>query len=214
MVLRQCLHQRLEHRAGSGGHGKKAEALLIADILLMRKSIHQFRQHWHEMVSHAYEDNVALMETLIDDGRDVTMLTNFCNRYVSPRGGSSTVPQQAARRDGVSGEISLIRRTRRSINIMYNARSTCSPPRRCSSMTTYKGNVERAPKPPAGRRCRSNPDADTGRVRLQEMLRDRRVIRRLAANAQDRFNRAIAGDTTARLIRPLPAPLMCGTNSS
>ena len=29
------------------------------------------------MVPHAYDDSVVLMERLIDDGRDVTMLTNF-----------------------------------------------------------------------------------------------------------------------------------------
>jgi 2-haloacid dehalogenase len=31
------------------------------------------------MVSHAYEDSVAIMEGLIAEGRDVTMLTNFAS---------------------------------------------------------------------------------------------------------------------------------------
>lgn len=56
---------------------EEAEALLIAEHPAHAESIRQFRRHWHEMVSHAYEDSVALMEALIDDGRDVTMLTNF-----------------------------------------------------------------------------------------------------------------------------------------
>src|SRR5690606_28855842 len=36
-----------------------------------------FRRHWHEMVPHAYDDSVALMEQLIDAGHDVTLLTNW-----------------------------------------------------------------------------------------------------------------------------------------
>jgi 2-haloacid dehalogenase len=56
---------------------EEAEALLIAEHPAHAENIRQFRRHWHEMVSHAYEDSVALMEALIDDGRDVTMLTNF-----------------------------------------------------------------------------------------------------------------------------------------
>ena len=39
--------------------------------------IRAFRANWHEMVPHAYEDSVAIMESLIDGGHDVTMLTNF-----------------------------------------------------------------------------------------------------------------------------------------
>ena len=39
--------------------------------------IRGFRANWHEMVSHHYADSVAIMEGLIDEGHDVTMLTNF-----------------------------------------------------------------------------------------------------------------------------------------
>src|SRR5690606_11098017 len=35
--------------------------------------------HWHEMVPHAYDGSVAILEELIDDGHDVTMLTNFAS---------------------------------------------------------------------------------------------------------------------------------------
>ncbi|WP_411033120.1 HAD family hydrolase [Shinella sp. BYT-45] len=55
----------------------EAEALLIAEHPDRVEHIRAFRKHWHEMVSHAYVESVAIMETLIAEGRDVTMLTNF-----------------------------------------------------------------------------------------------------------------------------------------
>ena len=56
-----------------------AEALLIADFPSHADNIRNFRLHWHEMVSHPYEDSVAILEGLIDQGHDVTMLTNFAS---------------------------------------------------------------------------------------------------------------------------------------
>ena len=55
----------------------EAEALLIERFPDEADNIRGFRRHWHEMVSHHYADSVAIMEGLIDDGHDVTMLTNF-----------------------------------------------------------------------------------------------------------------------------------------
>ncbi|NBB49001.1 HAD-IA family hydrolase [Rhizobium sp. CRIBSB] len=55
----------------------EAEALLIAQFPEREAHIRAFRQHWAEMVPHAYEDSVAIMTGLIADGHDVTMLTNF-----------------------------------------------------------------------------------------------------------------------------------------
>ena len=60
-----------------GRKWEEAEALLIEAHPDRTEHIRAFRKYWHEMVPHAYEDSVALMEALIDDGRDVTMLTNF-----------------------------------------------------------------------------------------------------------------------------------------
>ena len=57
----------------------EAEALLIADFPEQEDNIRAFRANWHEMVSHHYEDSVAIMLSLIEDGRDVTMLTNFAS---------------------------------------------------------------------------------------------------------------------------------------
>lgn len=56
---------------------EEAEALLIAEHPAHEDNIRNFRRHWHEMVPHAYDGSVAIMEGLIARGRDVTMLTNF-----------------------------------------------------------------------------------------------------------------------------------------
>ena len=60
-----------------GRKWEDAEALLIEAHPDRIEHIRAFRKHWHEMVSHAYVESVAIMETLITEGRDVTMLTNF-----------------------------------------------------------------------------------------------------------------------------------------
>ena len=71
-----CTHEwNLEQDRGRGW--PEAEALLIADYPSEAELIRAFRKHWHEMVSHHYADSVAIMERLIDEGRDVTVLTNF-----------------------------------------------------------------------------------------------------------------------------------------
>lgn len=55
----------------------EAEALLIARHPQEEELIRAFRRHWHEMVPHAYDDSVAILEQLVEAGRDVTLLTNF-----------------------------------------------------------------------------------------------------------------------------------------
>lgn len=54
-----------------------AEAELIEKFPDHAENIRAFRKHWHEMVVPAYQDSVAVMESLIDQAYDVTMLTNF-----------------------------------------------------------------------------------------------------------------------------------------
>src|SRR4029453_9887737 len=56
---------------------EEAEALLIAEHPDHEENIRNFRRVWHEMVPHAYEDSVAIMNGLIDAGHDVTLLTNW-----------------------------------------------------------------------------------------------------------------------------------------
>ncbi|WP_163269124.1 HAD family hydrolase [Chelativorans alearense] len=65
----------LEQDRGRGW--AEAEAELIALHPDREAHIRAFRRHWHEMVSHAYEGSVAILESLINGGHDVTMLTNF-----------------------------------------------------------------------------------------------------------------------------------------
>ncbi len=56
-----------------------AENLLIAEFPEEEKLIRAYRERWHDMVPHAYDDVVSIFNRLIDDGHDVTMLTNFNN---------------------------------------------------------------------------------------------------------------------------------------
>lgn len=55
----------------------EAEALAIAEHPAWVSEIRAFRQVWREMVSHAYDDSVAVLHAVLDAGYDVTMLTNF-----------------------------------------------------------------------------------------------------------------------------------------
>jgi 2-haloacid dehalogenase len=85
-----------------------AEALLIADHPEREEQIRSFRKFWHEMVPHHYEDSVAIMEGLIAEGRDVTMLTNFASdtfREAQQRFPFLTKPRGVT----VSGDIGLIK---------------------------------------------------------------------------------------------------------
>lgn len=71
-----CTHDwNLEQDRGRSW--EDAEALLIEQFPEKEEQIRYFRRYWHEMVPYAYEASVAIMEGLIDAGRDVTMLTNF-----------------------------------------------------------------------------------------------------------------------------------------
>ncbi len=85
-----------------------AEALLIADHPEREEQIRAFRKYWHEMVPHHYEDSVAILERLIAEGRDVTMLTNFASdtfREAQARFPFLTKPRGVT----VSGDIGLIK---------------------------------------------------------------------------------------------------------
>ncbi|MDM9623643.1 HAD family phosphatase [Rhizobium sp. S96] len=85
-----------------------AEALLIEAHPTREEHIRAFRKHWHEMVSHSYDDSVAIMEGLIADGQDVTMLTNFASdtfREAQVRFPFLTKPRGVT----VSGDVGLIK---------------------------------------------------------------------------------------------------------
>lgn len=96
----------LEQDRGRGW--SEAEALLIERHPQEADLIRGFRANWHEMVPHAYEDTVAIMEALIDAGRDVTMLTNFAaDTFVEARKRFPFLDRP--RGVTVSGEVRLIK---------------------------------------------------------------------------------------------------------
>ncbi len=87
---------------------EEAEGLLLARHPDHAENIRNFRLYWHEMVPHAYDDSVTLMERLIDQGRDVTMLTNFASdtyREAEERFPFLKLPRGVT----VSGDIKLIK---------------------------------------------------------------------------------------------------------
>jgi len=70
--------------------------------------IRAFRKYWQEMVPHAYVETVSLLERLIAEGRDVTMLTNFASdtfREVQTLYPFLTLPRGVT----VSGDVKLIK---------------------------------------------------------------------------------------------------------
>lgn len=91
-----------------GRSWEEAEALLIAEYPDEADNIRAFRKHWREMVSHAYEDSVAVMDELLDAGHDVTMLTNFAaDTFVEARHRFPFL--ERPRGVTVSGEIGIIK---------------------------------------------------------------------------------------------------------
>lgn len=75
------------------------EALLIREHPEHADNIRAWRGRWHETVPHALDDTVTIMQSLIEQGVDVTLLSNFnqhtfdevCVRFPflnSPRGGT------------------------------------------------------------------------------------------------------------------------------
>jgi 2-haloacid dehalogenase len=87
---------------------QEAEALLIAEHPDRAEHIRAFRKYWREMVPHAYDDSVAIMERLIAEGQDVTMLTNFASDTF--REAQSMYPFLAKPRGvTVSGDVGLIK---------------------------------------------------------------------------------------------------------
>jgi 2-haloacid dehalogenase len=90
----------------------EAELLLIEAHPDHAENILNFRRYWHEMVPHAYEDSVAIMEKLIARGHDVTMLTNFAaDTFAEARRRFPFL--ERPRGVTVSGEVGMIKPDRR-----------------------------------------------------------------------------------------------------
>ncbi|PSJ62485.1 HAD family hydrolase [Kumtagia ephedrae] len=91
-----------------GRSWEEAEALLIAEHPAHQENIRNFRRCWHEMVPHAYDDTVGIMEGLIEAGHDVTMLTNFAaDTFVEARKRFDFLDRP--RGVTVSGEVRMIK---------------------------------------------------------------------------------------------------------
>lgn len=96
----------LEQDRGRGWD--EAEQELIALYPHHEEMIRAFRKGWREMVSHAYEDTVEIFERVINEGRDVTMLTNFASDTF--REAREIFPfLNLARGVTVSGEVGLLK---------------------------------------------------------------------------------------------------------
>ncbi|MCT8991454.1 HAD family phosphatase [Chelativorans sp. SCAU2101] len=102
-----CTHEwNLEQDRGRTW--EEAEAELLAVHPDEETNIRAFRRYWHEMVSHAYEDSVEILEGLLDAGHDVTMLTNFAaDTFAEARKRFPFL--EKPRGVTVSGEIGLIK---------------------------------------------------------------------------------------------------------
>ncbi|MBA3446714.1 MAG: HAD family phosphatase [Pseudaminobacter sp.] len=87
---------------------EEAEALLLASHPEHAENIRNFRRSWHEMVPHAYDDSVELMDRLIDAGHDVTLLTNWAaDTFVEARKRFAFLDRP--RGVTVSGDIGMIK---------------------------------------------------------------------------------------------------------
>ena len=86
----------------------EAEGLLIAEWPDQADRIRAFRAGWPKMVHDRIAPTVALFEQMIDEGRDVTMLTNFAaDTFVEARGLFPFLNRP--RGVTVSGEVGLIK---------------------------------------------------------------------------------------------------------
>lgn len=56
-----------------------AEAAVIAKFPHYETNIRAWRRYWHDMVPGPIEETAAILEQLLDDGLDVTALTNFAD---------------------------------------------------------------------------------------------------------------------------------------
>lgn len=84
------------------------EAELIALFPDWETQIRAFRTHWREMVPYAYQDSVAILLGMLEQGRDITFLTNFAaDTFIE---GQQMYPfLQLGRGATVSGRVKLLK---------------------------------------------------------------------------------------------------------
>ena len=106
--LRDVCSSEWNQEQDRGRTWEDAEAEAIARHPDKAALIRGFRRNWHRMVSHAYEDTVAILRALLAQGRDVTFLTNFARDTF--REAQERFPFLAEGRGAtVSGEVRLIK---------------------------------------------------------------------------------------------------------
>jgi haloacid dehalogenase superfamily, subfamily IA, variant 3 with third motif having DD or ED len=121
-----------------GRSWEEAESLLVAEHPDKEELIRAFRKHWHEMVPHAYQESVAIMLGFIDEGRDVTMLTNFASDTF--RQAQEIFPfLKAPRGVTVSGDVRLIKPQREIYE--HHARAFDLEPAACLFIDDSAANV-------------------------------------------------------------------------
>lgn len=64
----------------------EAEAILVAQFPDHEENIRAFRQNWNKMVPHEIAESVEILRALIEQDRDVTLLTNFAADTFSEAG--------------------------------------------------------------------------------------------------------------------------------
>ena len=62
-----------------GRDWREAEDLLIAQFPQHSDNIRSFRLNWEKMITGEISGSVEILESLVDKGHDVTMLTNFAS---------------------------------------------------------------------------------------------------------------------------------------
>ena len=91
-----------------GRDWKQAEDILISQHPDQEHLIRAFRSGWIESIPHAIQSNVDLMQNFINQGLDVTLLTNF-NHETYPLASKKYPFLDKARGVTVSGEVKLIK---------------------------------------------------------------------------------------------------------
>lgn len=91
-----------------GREWSDAEDILIKQHPDYAELIRAYRKHWHEMLTHRIEPNIALFEQIISAGWDVTMLTNW-HQDTYKQAGEMHQFLEKPRGVTVSGEVKLIK---------------------------------------------------------------------------------------------------------
>lgn len=106
--LREVCNGQWNIEQDRGRSWREAENTLIEQHPEEVFHIRAFRQHWIEMIPHQIEESVAIMKALINNGMDVTLLTNF-SQETFPLAKEKYSFLNTPRGETVSGEIGLIK---------------------------------------------------------------------------------------------------------